>query len=161
MMNPTTLTLCQERPNPVLCLIVKTIAQYLAVALIGMFFGIVLTKSEVISWYRVQSMFRFEEAHMYLVITSAIVTGALSLWLIRVFNLKTLQGEPVKVKTKPYQKGVIYGGVLFGLGWAITGACPGPIYAQIGAGEYLALITFGGALVGAYLYAVARPHLPH
>ena len=98
---------------------------------------------------------------MYLVIISAIVTGALSLWVIRKFNLKTIQGEPVVVKSKPYQKGVIYGGVLFGFGWAITGACPGPIYAQLGAGEWLALLPFVGALLGSYVYALARPRLPH
>jgi len=139
----------------------QSVLTYLSVLLIGAAFGIVLTKSEVISWFRVQSMFRFEEAHMYLVILSAIATGAAGLWLIRVLGLRTLQGEPVTVKDKPFQKGVIYGGVLFGLGWAITGACPGPIYAQIGAGELLALVPFGGALIGAYGYAVARPHLPH
>ncbi|MCB0060610.1 MAG: YeeE/YedE family protein [Caldilineaceae bacterium] len=161
MISENTILACQERSNPSLCQMVKTVTQYLPVALIGTIFGIVLTKSQVISWYRVQSMFRFEEAHMYLVITSAIVTGAISLWIIRRFNLKTIQGEPVTVKTKPYQKGVLYGGVIFGLGWAITGACPGPIYAQIGGGELLALVTFAGALSGSYLYAMLRPRLPH
>jgi uncharacterized membrane protein YedE/YeeE len=155
------MTLCQDRRNPLLCAITKTVLSYLPVIVVGILFGVVLTKSEVISWYRVQSMFRFEEAHMYLVISSAIVTGALSLWVIRRFNLKTLQGEPVTIKDKPYQKGVIYGGITFGLGWAITGACPGPVYAQLGSGEWLALVTFAGALIGSYLYAYARPHLPH
>jgi len=138
-----------------------TLIAYAPIVVVGILFGIVLTKSEVISWYRVRSMFMFQEAHMYLVITSAIITGAISLWLIRKFDVKTIQGEPVVVKTKPYQKGVIYGGLLFGLGWAITGACPGPVYAQLGSGEWLALVTFAGALVGAYGYAYARPRLPH
>lgn len=161
MISETTMAACQEQRNPGLCRLLKTVPQYLSVAVIGTIFGIVLTKSQVISWFRVQSMFRFEEAHMYLVITSAIITGALSLWVIRRFNLKTVYGEPVTVKTKPYQKGVLYGGIIFGLGWAITGACPGPIYAQIGGGEMLALVTFAGALIGSYLYAYLRPHLPH
>jgi uncharacterized membrane protein YedE/YeeE len=160
-MSENVMTLCQDRRNPLLCAITKTVLSYLPVIVVGILFGVVLTKSEVISWYRVQSMFRFEEAHMYLVISSAIVTGALSLWVIRRFNLKTLQGEPVTIKDKPYQKGVIYGGITFGLGWAITGACPGPVYAQLGSGEWLALVTFAGALIGSYLYAYARPHLPH
>jgi uncharacterized membrane protein YedE/YeeE len=160
-MSENVMTLCQDRRNPLLCAITKTVLSYLPVIVVGILFGVVLTKSEVISWYRVQSMFRFEEAHMYLVISSAIVTGALSLWVIRRFNLKTLQGEPVVIKDKPYQKGVIYGGITFGLGWAITGACPGPVYAQLGSGEWLALVTFAGALIGSYLYAYARPHLPH
>ncbi|MCB0111230.1 MAG: YeeE/YedE family protein, partial [Caldilineaceae bacterium] len=147
--------------NPRLCGTLRTVATYAPVILVGVIFGIILTKSEVISWYRVHSMFLFQEAHMYLVIISAIVTGALSLWVIRKFNLKTIQGEPVVVKSKPYQKGVIYGGVLFGFGWAITGACPGPIYAQLGAGEWLALLPFVGALLGSYVYALARPRLPH
>ena len=98
---------------------------------------------------------------MYLVIISAIVTGAISLWIIRTFKLKTMQGEPVVIKTKPYQKGMIYGGVIFGLGWAITGACPGPVYAQLGSGEWLALLSFAGALTGSYLYAYLRAYLPH
>lgn len=161
MIRENTMALCQDQRHPWLCQLMKAVPQYLPVALIGTIFGIVLTKSQVISWFRVQSMFRFEEAHMYLVISSAIVTGAISLWIIRRFNLKTIQGEPVTVKTKPYQKGVIYGGIIFGLGWAITGACPGPIYAQIGGGEVLALVTFAGALIGAYLYAYLQPHLPH
>lgn len=161
MISENTMALCQEQPNPQRCQLVKTATQYLAVVAVGVMFGIILTKSEVISWYRVQSMFRFQEAHMYLVITSAIITGAISLWLIRQFNLKTVHGEPVSIKAKPYQKGVIYGGVLFGLGWAITGACPGPIYAQIGGGEMLALVSFAGALIGAYGYAYFKPYLPH
>ena len=139
----------------------STLVQSIRVLLIGMAFGIVLTKSEVISWFRIQSMFRFEEAHVYLVMASAIAVGALSLLVLKRFQWKSLQGEAIKIKEKPYQKGVIFGGVLFGMGWAITGACPGPIYAQLGSGEALALITFAGAFVGSYLYAYVRPYLPH
>lgn len=161
MISENSLALCQNSRNPWLCAAMRTVATYAPVVAVGILFGIVLTKSEVISWYRVRSMFLFQEAHMYLVIISAIVTGAISLWLIRKFDLKTIQGEPVSVKSKPYQKGVIYGGVIFGFGWAITGACPGPIYAQLGSGEALALVTFIGAFVGAYGYAYLKPYLPH
>lgn len=153
--------LCDEQQRPALCTYIKSILHYLTVLAIGVGFGIVLTKSEVISWFRVQQMFRFEDPHMYLVIASAVVTGALSVWLIKRLGLRTIAGQPVEIKEKPFQKGIIYGGVIFGLGWAITGACPGPIYAQLGSGEWLALVSFGGALVGAYLYALVRSYLPH
>lgn len=135
--------------------------QYVNVLLVGMVFGIVLTKSDVISWFRIQRMFRFEEAHVYLVMGSAIVVAALSLLILKRIQFKSLQGEAIKIKEKPFQKGVIIGGLLFGMGWAITGACPGPIYAQLGAGEPLAILTFAGAFLGSYLYAYMRPRLPH
>ncbi len=133
----------------------------LIVLILGTFFGIILVKSEVASWFRIQSMFRFEEAHMYLIIGSAIGVGAISLWLIRQFNLKTVFNEEITVKAKPFQYGILIGGTIFGLGWAITGACPGPIYAQIGMGEYAAFATFAGAFGGMYLYAYLQPYLPH
>ena len=129
--------------------------------LIGVYFGIVLIKSEVVSWFRIQKMFRFEEAYMYLIMGSAIAVGMLSVFLIKKLQVKTVGGENIQIKEKKFQKGVIIGGILFGLGWAITGACPGPIYAQIGSGEFLALLTFVGAFVGAYLYAYLHPRLPH
>jgi uncharacterized membrane protein YedE/YeeE len=129
--------------------------------LLGLGFGIVLVKSEVISWFRIQAMFRFEEAHMYLIIGSAVVVGAISLLIIKRFKMKTISGEEISIREKPFNKGVIYGGIIFGMGWAITGACPGPIYAQIGSGAYMALITFIAALGGAYLYAFLQPKLPY
>ena len=138
-----------------------TIIKQLLVLLIGSFFGLVLVKSEVVSWFRIQKMFLFEEAHMYLVIGSAVAVGAISLWLIKRFQMKTVFHEEIKVKEKPFQKGIIIGGITFGLGWAITGACPGPIYAQIGAGEWIAGVTFLFAMIGMYLYAFLQPKLPH
>ena len=128
--------------------------------LLGLGFGIVLVKGEVISWFRIQAMFRFEEAHMYLIIGSAVVVGAVSLLIIKQFEMKTVGGEEISIREKPFNKGVIYGGIIFGMGWAITGACPGPIYAQIGSGAYMALVTFIAALGGAYLYAFLQPKLP-
>lgn len=133
----------------------------LYVFLIGIYFGVVLTKSEVVSWFRIQRMFRFEEAHMYLIIASAVVVGAISLWIYKQLGQRDIDGAPVIIRNKQYNKGILIGSVIFGLGWAVTGACPGPIYAQLGSGEYLAIITFVGAFVGAYLYAYLQPHLPH
>lgn len=128
--------------------------------LIGLYFGIVLVKSEVVSWFRIQSMFRFEELHMYLIIGSAVAVGAISYWLVRRFELKSPDGEVVDLPEKVYTKGTVIGGVIFGMGWAVTGACPGPIYAQIGSGALLALLTFVGAMGGVYLYGLFRPRLP-
>lgn len=133
----------------------------LYVLLVGTFFGLVLAKSEVVSWFRIQKMFRFEEAHMYLIIGSAVVVGAISVYLIKKFQMRTVTREEITFKTKQWQKGAVIGGILFGMGWAITGACPGPIYAQIGSGEYVALVTLVGALAGMYLYAFLQPKLPH
>lgn len=139
----------------------ESVTQLLATLLVGTFFGIVLVKSEVASWFRIQKMFGFEEAYMYLVIASAVVVGAISVALIKKFQLRTIEREEIKISTKPFQKGTIIGGIIFGMGWAITGACPGPIYAQIGGGEYLAIVTLVSALAGTYLYALLRPKLSH
>lgn len=133
----------------------------LIVLLLGIYFGIVLIKSEVVSWFRIHKMFMFEEAHMYLIITSAVVVGALSVMIIKRFQLRAVDHQPLELSGKPFQKGMILGGIAFGMGWAITGACPGPIYAQIGSGEYLAIVTFFSALAGMYLYAYLQPRLPH
>jgi len=129
--------------------------------LIGVYFGIILVKSQVASWFRIQRMFHFEEAHMYLVLASAIAVGAVAILVIKRLGVHTIDGNVAQIKEKGFHKGVIAGGMLFGMGWVITGACPGPIFDQIGNGEWAALATFSGALVGAYLYAIARPRLPH
>lgn len=133
----------------------------ITVLFVGVYFGVVLVKSEVVRWQRINQMFLFQEAHMYLVIVTAIVVGALSMLIIRRFEVKSIQGEPIEYHKKPFQKGIVLGGTLFGMGWAITGACPGPIYAQIGAGAWPGIFTFIGAMVGMYLYAWLRPNLPH
>jgi len=127
----------------------------------GIVFGIILTKSQVISWFRINDMFKFNEPHMYLIISSAIAVGMLSYLLIKKFDLKDIKGEKITITKKEMNKGVMIGGMLFGLGWAITGACPGPIFAQIGAGELPALFTFVGAILGAYLYSISKGKLPH
>jgi uncharacterized membrane protein YedE/YeeE len=134
---------------------------YASVLLIGMYLGILFIKSEVASWERIHNMFLFKEAHMYLIIGLAIGVAMLSMLLIKKLNIKSVDGKSIKYEPKPYHTGVIIGGMLFGAGWAITGACPGPIYAQIGAGAWMALFTFVGAMLGMFGYAVLKPKLPH
>jgi uncharacterized membrane protein YedE/YeeE len=129
--------------------------------LMGIWFGIVLVKGQLVSWQQINDMFYFKSAYMYLVIASAVVVGAISVALIRRFEPQTIEGEVIEIKKKPFHKGVVLGGTIFGMGWAITGACPGPIYAQIGSGTFLAVVTFVGALAGMYLYAFLQPKLPH
>lgn len=134
---------------------------YLNVLLTGMYLGILFVKSEVARWERIHDMFLFREAHMYLIISVAIVVAMLSMFAIKRLGIQTVQGKPIKYQPKPYHTGVILGGMLFGAGWAITGACPGPIYAQIGAGYGMAWCTLGGAMLGMYTYAALKPRLPH
>lgn len=134
---------------------------YASVLAMGTYLGIIFTKSEVARWERVHDMFLFREAHMYIVIGVGVAVAMVSMLLIKQFEIKNVQGKPITYKPKPFHKGVAIGGTLFGAGWAITGACPGPIYAQIGAGEGMALLTLAGALVGMFTYAVLKPKLPH
>ncbi len=128
---------------------------------VGIAFGIVLVKAEVVSWFRIQEMFRFQSFHMYGVIGSAVVVGIISVWLIKKFKVKTMYGEPVELHPKQFNKGQIYGGLLFGFGWAITGACPGPLYALIGNGAYVIIIILLSAILGTWMYGILRERLPH
>jgi uncharacterized membrane protein YedE/YeeE len=129
--------------------------------LIGVWFGIVLTKSEVARWQRIHDMFLFREAYMYLVMASAIAVAAVSMLVIRRRHVRTIEGKEICYRPKPFHPGVVIGGIVFGAGWAITGSCPGPVYAQIGGGELMALCTLGGALAGMFAYAWLQPRLPH
>src|SRR5437868_5602989 len=122
----------------------------------GVLFGVILVKSEVVSWWRIQEMFRLESFHMYGVIGSAVVTGILSIWGIKKFRIRTWAGESIVPKTVPFQKGQIFGGLLFGFGWAITGACPGPLFALIGAGFDVVIVTLLSAIAGTYVYGLLR-----
>jgi uncharacterized membrane protein YedE/YeeE len=135
--------------------------QYGVTLVLGFVFGLVLYKSEVIRWERINNMFLFEEAHMYIVIGVAIGVAMPSMWLIRRSGQRTVTGEQIQITNPPFQKGIIYGGLTFGMGWAITAACPGPIYAQIASGELPALATLAGAVGGVYVYSKLKPHLPH
>ena len=127
----------------------------------GILFGILLIKAEVVSWYRIQEMFRLQSFHMYGVIGSAVAVGALSVFLIKKFNIKTIYGEKIVLPQKPFDKGQIIGGLLFGFGWALTGACPGPLYAQLGYGSTVILFTIFMALLGTWVYGRIRNKLPH
>jgi uncharacterized membrane protein YedE/YeeE len=106
-------------------------------------------------------MFRFESFHMYGVIGTAVVVGVISVWAIKRARTRTIYGEPVVIPHKPFQKGQVIGGLLFGLGWGITGACPGPLYAQVGAGASVVIITFLSAVAGTWVYGLLREKLPH
>ena len=127
----------------------------------GVLFGIILVKSEVISWFRIQEMFRLESFHMYGVIGSAAVTGIISVFIIKKFNIKTIHGEKIEFHPKKFNKGQIYGGLIFGFGWALTGACPGPLFAQIGTGALVVIVTLLSAVAGTWMYGLLRERLPH
>jgi uncharacterized membrane protein YedE/YeeE len=127
----------------------------------GMLFGIVLVKSEVISWFRIQEMFRLQSFHMYGVIGSAIAVGALSIFIIKKYKIKTIYGEPIEFPKKTFSIGQVWGGLIFGLGWALTGACPGPLYAQIGTGVTVTIVTLCSAIAGTWVYGLIREKLPH
>jgi len=129
--------------------------------IVGLLFGVVFVKAEVVSWFRIQEMFRLQSFHMYGIIGSAVIVAMLSIWLIKKFGVKTLSGEPITIKPKEFNKGQIYGGILFGLGWAVTGACPGPLFAQIGTGATVVVVTLISAILGTWVYGKFRDHLPH
>ena len=134
---------------------------YLAV---GALFGIMLTKSEVISWFRIQEMFRFQSFHMYGIIGLAVITAAISLFTIKMFRIRSLHGEPIDLPTKvmgPVRSNHLLGGIAFGLGWALVGACPGPIYALIGNGVSVMIVALASALAGAWTYGLLQSRLPH
>ena len=127
----------------------------------GIVFGIILVKAQVISWFRIQEMFRLQSFHMFGVIGSAVVTGAISVFLIKKLNLKTMYGEEIKFYPKQFSKGQIFGGLLFGFGWALTGACPGPLFAQIGTGATVILVSLFSAVAGTWVYGLLSKRLPH
>ena len=127
----------------------------------GIFFGILLVKSEVISWFRIQEMFRFQSFHMYGIMGSAVAVGMISVYLIKRLNIKTIHKQKITIHAMPFSKGQIYGALLFGFGWAITGACPGPIFAQIGTGATVIIITLLSAIAGTWTYGLIRHRLPH
>lgn len=129
--------------------------------LVGVLFGTVLTKTEAVSWFRIQEMFRFQSFHMYGIIGSAIAVGMISILLLKRFNVKALNGEAIVIPDKQFNKGSIIGGTIFGMGWALSGACPGPLYSLLGAGYSIIIIPIFGALLGTWTYSYLRPKLPH
>jgi uncharacterized membrane protein YedE/YeeE len=136
--------------------------KYLKFLLVGIFFGIVLVKSEAVSWYRIYEMFRFQSFHMYGIIFTAIITGALFLQISKKRKIKNLLGLDIFVPQK--ENGLIryiVGGIIFGLGWALVGACPGPMYILVGTGVYSIIIVILAALVGTLIYGALKKKLPH
>lgn len=127
----------------------------------GTLFGIILIKAEVVSWFRIQEMFRLQSFHMYGIIGSAVMVGMISVWLIKKLKIKTIDGEEIVFHPKQFSKGQVYGGLLFGFGWAITGACPGPLFAQISSGATVIIITLLSAIAGTWVYGWVREKLPH
>jgi uncharacterized protein len=140
---------------------VKLFASNIRFLLAGLLFGIVIIKGEVVSWFRIQEMFRLQSFHMYGIIGSAIITGMISIQLIKKFRIKTVNNEAIRIIPKTYHRGFIYGGVIFGIGWAITGACPGPLFAQIGSGATVVIVTLLSAIAGTWMYGYLKPKLPH
>lgn len=130
-------------------------------AIAGILFGIILVKAEVISWFRIQEMFRLQSFHMFGVIGSAVVVGIISVLLIKKLRIKTIYNEPIEFVSKKFNKGNVYGGLIFGFGWAITGACPGPLFAQIGTGATVIIVTLLSAILGTWTYGYFREKLPH
>lgn len=137
--------------------------EYLKYLLIGTAFGFVLVKSEVVSWFRIQEMFRFDAIHMYGIIGLAVIVGIISVQIIKRNNLKDVQGEPIVIPPKdPSQtKRYLIGGSMFGLGWALLGACPGPMFALLGSGLTVMIVPILAAIAGTYTYGLLREKLPH
>jgi len=136
--------------------------KYLKYLLIGIFFGIVLVKSEAVSWYRIYEMFKFESFHMYGIIGSAVATGIIMLLITKQLKLKNIEGTFMRVPKK--EKGLIryiLGGTIFGLGWALSGACPGPMYILVGTGAFSVLISIFAAIFGTFIYGILKEKLPH
>lgn len=134
--------------------------RYLA---LGVLFGVTLTKAEVLSWFRIQEMFRFQSPRMYLIMGSAVAVATVSVWLIRRLGVRSAAGEEIVVPPKSLGLGVRYaaGGTIFGLGWALVGACPGPMFALAGGGMNVMLVAIAAAMGGTWVYGWMRPRLPH
>src|SRR5687768_6741147 len=136
--------------------------KFLKYILAGILFGIVMSKSEAISWYRIQEMFRFQSFHMYGIIGTAVIIGASITYLIKKYRLRDIQGNLIVFT--PKEKSVnryLYGGIIFGLGWALVGACPGPLFVNLGHGYWSFLVAISGGIFGTYTYGMLQRRLPH
>ncbi|MGB0486810.1 MAG: DUF6691 family protein [Flavobacteriaceae bacterium] len=136
--------------------------KYIKFFLIGILFGIIMTKSEIISWFRIQEMFRFHSFHMYGIIGSAVILGVIQVQIMKKINFKDFKGEIIEFKNKKLGKyNNLFGGIIFGLGWALTGACPGPLYILIGNGYYIFIVVVLSAILGTLSYGMIKDRLPH
>lgn len=136
--------------------------KHIIALVLGTLFGLILVKAEVLSWFRIQEMFAFQSFHMYGIIGSAVAVGALSVWLIRTLKVKSVEGNIIDLKDKaPHYKSAYLGGTVFGLGWAMTGACPGPMYALVGSGTTIMVLAIVAGVLGVLAYAALRDRLPH
>ena len=128
----------------------------------GLIFGVIMIKSEAASWYRIQEMFRFQSFHMYGIIGTAVLLGSISVYLIKKFKIKDSQDNPINIPDKEQSwKKYVIGGFIFGLGWALAGTCPGPMFVNIGYGYFSMIVVVLGALIGTYAYGVVKSKLPH
>jgi uncharacterized protein len=128
--------------------------------LLGTFFGFILIKAEVISWFRIQEMFHFQSFHMYGIIGCAVCVGMITYAIIRKMKIKSLDGEEIIIVPKPFNKGTVIGGLIFGFGWAMTGACPGPMYALLGSGIVSFIVVVLSAILGTFVYGLLSEKLP-
>lgn len=136
--------------------------KYLKFLAVGVFFGILLIKSEAVSWFRIFEMFRFESFHMFGIIGSAVALGAIGIAAIKKWKVKDLSGTPIQIPNKaPNYTSALIGGSIFGLGWALAGACPGPMYVLVGTGAVSMLLVIASALAGTFVYGLLRDKLPH
>lgn len=130
--------------------------------LAGMLFGVVMSKSEAISWYRIQEMFRFQSFHMFGIIGTAVSIGIVAFYLIKKFKIKDISGKPIQIPNKAKGwKNYLIGGSIFGAGWALTGACPGPMFVLVGQGYWVMLLVIFGSILGTYTYGLIKDKLPH
>ncbi len=136
--------------------------KFIKYLLVGVVFGITLTKAEIISWYRIYEMFRFQSFHMYGVIGTSVVLGIVIIQFIKRSKLKSIEGEEISIPPKARGwKRYLFGGTIFGLGWALTGACPGPLFIQVGNGFLVMIVAIAAALLGTYCYGLLKDRLPH
>ncbi|MCE7990396.1 MAG: YeeE/YedE family protein [Roseivirga sp.] len=136
--------------------------KYIKYLILGTVFGVVLTKAELISWFRIYEMFKFEAFHMYGVIGSAVVVGIVITLIVKKSRMKSLSGDPIIINPKKFSiPRYLLGGIIFGLGWALTGACPGPLFVQVGNGYLVMIVAIASGLLGTYVYGLLRNKLPH
>ncbi len=136
--------------------------KFLRYLFIGFFFGVVMTKSEAISWFRIQEMFLFDSFHMYGIMGTAVLIGMLVVRVIKASKMKSLDGEVIQIQPKEMSyKRYLFGGTIFGLGWSMTGACPGPLYVLVGNGYLVFIVVILSATIGTFVYGLLRNKLPH